>query len=343
MHVASARKPTACFCVSETTLLKTGVADLGGGRSLAYELVLGPLVRYTSERKGTNRNTAVLIHGIMGSGRNMASFTRKLAHALPSWQFLLVDLRHHGRSVFQHSGSPNTVDAAARDVLDLVMKLKLFPRMLIGHSFGGKMVLSMLKQAAKPLPMHIQAWVLDAQPGELYLPKGAGDSPEELIDTLINHVPVPIMSKRDLVTRLKHFGFSSHVSQWVATNLRYRNGVDESDGYTWVFHLPGIYEMFHSYKTSNYWDIVEKPISGVHIHFLRGAQSDFRWPAKDVERLLAVAHESDGVNHAAVLHRSGISAHLLEGAGHWVHADNPDGLFRLLEPSFGVYDDTVII
>lgn len=51
--------------------------------------------------------------------------------------------------------------------------------------------------------------------------------------------------------------------------------------------------------------------------------------------------------HAARQHRClpelrrllGHGVHLLRGAGHWVHADNPQGLFDLLAPSFGQQPD----
>ncbi len=38
------------------------------------------------------------------------------------------------------------MDTAAGDVLRLLGRLKLFPELLIGHSFGGKVVMSMAEQ-----------------------------------------------------------------------------------------------------------------------------------------------------------------------------------------------------
>jgi hypothetical protein len=55
---------------------------------------------------------------------------------------LLVDLRCHGESAAAAGAppvpGPHTVDAAARDVLELLRERRMFPQMLIGHSFGGK-------------------------------------------------------------------------------------------------------------------------------------------------------------------------------------------------------------
>ena len=69
------------------------------------------------------------------------------AQAFSSWQFLLVDLRCHGESANIHTASQrNSVESAAADVLELLRQLKLFPEVLIGHSFGGKVVMSMADQ-----------------------------------------------------------------------------------------------------------------------------------------------------------------------------------------------------
>ena len=49
----------------------------------------------------------------------------------------------------------NTVDNCAKDVHSLLRSLRLFPKALIGHSFGGKVALKMLEQAS-PLANAIQ-------------------------------------------------------------------------------------------------------------------------------------------------------------------------------------------
>ena len=101
--------------------------------------------------------------------------------AYSSWQVLLVDLRCHGESVLmeqrrrtdvmvptqqqpllpQRQG--NSLESAASDVLGLLSYLKLFPEVLIGHSFGGKVVMSMADQFGRigpRLPRPVQVHVL---------------------------------------------------------------------------------------------------------------------------------------------------------------------------------------
>ena len=102
---------------------------------------------------------ALLLHGILGSRKNWSTIGRRLAQAHPDWSFIAVDLRGHGDS---HDVEPfHTVDACARDVIDLVMELELDVEMVIGHSFGGKIALEVARQG---LPGLKQVACLDSSP-----------------------------------------------------------------------------------------------------------------------------------------------------------------------------------
>jgi pimeloyl-ACP methyl ester carboxylesterase len=85
----------------------------------------------------------------------------------PTWQVLVVDLRCHGESAAAAGGhaavGPHTVDSSARDVLNLLRELRMFPHMLVGHSFGGKVVMSMAHQFGARLPRPVQVRRLAAQ------------------------------------------------------------------------------------------------------------------------------------------------------------------------------------
>jgi pimeloyl-ACP methyl ester carboxylesterase len=78
----------------------------------------------------------------------------------PSWQVMLVDLRCHGESSVASGGmpavGPHTVQSAAKDVLALLREQRMFPHMLVGHSFGGKVVMSMAQQFGAQLPRPVQ-------------------------------------------------------------------------------------------------------------------------------------------------------------------------------------------
>ncbi|KAI3767558.1 hypothetical protein L2E82_17771 [Cichorium intybus] len=297
---------------------------------LAYDLVQGPLVRwsYIAGKTIPCPPTAVLLHGILGSRKNWGTFARRLAHEFPNWQFLLVDLRCHGDSASIMKRGPHTVASAALDVLNLLGHLRVIPRVIIGHSFGGKVALSMVEQAAKPLARPVRVWVLDATPGKVRAGRDGDDHPAELI-TFLSTLPNEVISKREVISALVREGFSKDVAQWVVTNLRKTTNPSDSSssGFSWTFDLDGIAQMYQSYEETNLWEVVEDVPRGVHINFLKAERSLHRWALGDLQRI-HVAEEQ------AVEEGGGVEMHVLEDAGHWVHADNPDGLFKILSFSF---------
>lgn len=296
---------------------------------LAYDLVQGAHVRwsYIMDKSVPDPPTAVLLHGILGSRKNWGTFARRLAQEFPTWQFLLVDLRCHGDSTAIKKRGPHTVASAALDILKLLGQLRLTPRVVVGHSFGGKVALSMLDQTPKPLARPVRVWVLDATPGKVRAGGDGDDRPFELI-SFLRTLPKEVASKKDLVDSLVREGFSKDVAQWVVTNLRQSSTSGSSPStFSWVFDLNGIAEMYESYEETNLWKIVEDVPRGVHVNFLKAERSLHRWALEDLQRI----HTAEEL---AADEGGGVEMHVLEDAGHWVHADNPDGLFKILSFSF---------
>ncbi|GKV12418.1 hypothetical protein SLEP1_g23559 [Rubroshorea leprosula] len=183
----------------------------------------------------------------------------------------------------------------------------------------------MVDQAAKPLARPVRVWVLDATPGKVRAGGDGEDHPAELI-SFLSKLPKEVSSRQEIVKALVQ-GFSMDVARWVVTNLRPTGILGSSSSFSWVFDLDGIAEMYRSYEETNLWKFVENLPQGVHINFLKAERSLHQWALEDLQRI-----------HAAELLASdeggGVQMHVLEDAGHWVHADNPDGLFRILSSSF---------
>lgn len=117
-------------------------------------------------------------------------------------------------------------------------------------------------------------------------------------------------------------GFSTHIARWVTTNLRPVTAGSPADGLRWTFDLTGIAEMYASYEATDMWPLLQAPPEGLRLDFVRAEQSNFRWAGADEDGIAALGHR----------------VHLLRNAGHWVHSDNPSGLFDILAPSFGAVD-----
>lgn len=114
-------------------------------------------------------------------------------------------------------------------------------------------------------------------------------------------------------------GFSLPVARWVTTNLR---AVQGSSHLHWTFDLDGIADMYDSYEETSLWGLLQQPPQGLAVDFVRAERSNFRWEGSVAENIQQLGHR----------------VHLLRDAGHWVHADNPGGLFDIMASSFGVVD-----
>ena len=131
--------------MDRTTLGRaSGVRMLQAPPPLAYELLRGSDIKEGDPVSA--HPTCVMLHGILGSRRNLFSFAQRMRNEFPSWQFLLVDLRCHGQTsaMAEPPGGANTVEASALDVIGVLSHLNVYPTMLMGHSFGGKVVMSMI-------------------------------------------------------------------------------------------------------------------------------------------------------------------------------------------------------
>ncbi|KAG2489158.1 hypothetical protein HYH03_012384 [Edaphochlamys debaryana] len=315
---------------------------VGLDSNLAFEIVQGSDVQWSGvQDSAAAPPTAVLVHGILGHKTNLSSFAELLVRRNPDWQVVLADLRCHGESASLPSRpqGPHGVQEAAHDLLQLLRQLRLFPRVLIGHSFGGKVVMSMVQQFSAKLPRPVQVWVLDTLPGPLAGRAAGGrggggpndDSPERLIEVL-RAVPMPAPNRQTVIDHVLTAGFSLPIARWVATNLRRAPDApplsfDQVGGglytyyegggpLTWTFDLEGIAEMYRSYEASQQWDLVTRPPEGLSLDFVRAERSAYHW-GTDINKIRSAGH----------------GVYLLPASGHWVAADNAAGLYDLIAPS----------
>ena len=150
---------------------------------LAYELIEPP--ESTSPSEAASAPLAIVLHGLMGSGRNWRTFTRALSRRVADegvpWRFALVDNLWHGRTFSdaalrekrhplgpfrsaKRPDAPCAVDLAADAVAAVAEHIQAhatgtdaravppgFPpaAAVIGHSLGGKIALRALAKQKK--------------------------------------------------------------------------------------------------------------------------------------------------------------------------------------------------
>lgn len=99
-------------------------------------------------------------------------------------------------------------------------------------------------------------------------------------------------------------------------------------------------------RLSSYWDVLSAPPAGVDVHLVRGELSD-RWTPGMLRQLAeAEGAAAEAGRAAAEAGQPGGSfrTHVLERAGHWLQADNPDGLSGLMLPWLrGLHQSNLVV
>lgn len=244
-----------------------------------------------------------ILHGFLGSGRNWASFARRLVDLRTDWRAVLVDLRLHGGS--QGVDGPHSVAAAAGDLVDLVSGLSPDgPTAVLGHSFGGKVALEATRRL---VPAPVQTWIIDSTPAA----GGQGSGAERVLARL-GASPSSFAGREEAVAWMREGGLDEMTARWVATNLERRG-----DGWVWRLDTDALRELLTDFVATDLWEVAESPPPAASIRFVRATRGSIL-ASDDAERIQRLAARGEPV----VLHE-------LEG-GHWLHTDNPDGLLELV-------------
>jgi pimeloyl-ACP methyl ester carboxylesterase len=242
-------------------------------------------------RAGTGHRPLVLLHGLLGSARNLATLARLLAERRPDLDLVAFDLPGHGASPPLPPGA-DTV-ALATEVLAAARALDLRPPLgLVGHSLGGRVAL----RAAALEPAAIGAvTLLDMAPGVL----AAGGEVARVLDVL-KEAPDTFDARGRAREHLLGAGLAPALTDWLLLNL----GVTDDGRAGWRVDRHALADLHARVAAEDLWPIVESPRDWT-LHCVRGALgyvSD-----ADVRRLEA----------------AGGAVTTIAGAGHFLHAERP--------------------
>lgn len=284
--------------------------ERGGGPSnltamlLAHQIVAAP--------SATPTRYMVFLHGILGSGPNWRTFAKQIIAEKPDWGAVLVDLRLHGES--QGFPPPHTIEAAARDVQELISTLQAPTRGVFGHSFGGKVALEVARQRACDLD---QLFVIDSTPSARPDAKGS-ESTKHIVD-LLGELPDEFPDRNAFTAWIEGRGVSRPTAMWLAMNVR---PVPNTTRFVFRIDLPGIRQLLADYFVRDLWGVLEEPPAGssMQSHLIVGGKSGVVDEA-DRERAKLVAPTSRA---------SRTTIDVIPEADHWVHVDAPDKLRALV-------------
>lgn len=271
--------------------------------SLAHERITAP--------NADPHRWLYVLHGIYGAGRNWRTVAQRTVEARPEWGAVLVDLPGHGGS--REAPAPYTLAAAAEDLRRLFEHLNAPAAGILGHSFGGKVALSYARDFVQGDEELEQVWLVDSTPAA----RQPGGSAWEILGVL-RRVPASYESRTEAIDAVASEGVARPVAQWLSTNLERTD-----EGFRWALDLDAMEAYLRDFFRTDLWDAVEAP-TGAELHLIKAEESSVL-PDGACERIEAAGR----ANGRVFLHR-------LEG-GHWLNAENPDGVVELLRTSLAKY------
>lgn len=242
----------------------------------------------------------LFLHGILGSGANLRTLARRFVQARPRWGAVLVDLRKHGAS--QHFSPPHTVVAAAHDLDCLSSQVPGPIRGVWGHSFGGKVALQYASEHELD-----ELFLIDSNPGLRLEARGSENT--MAVIAMLGELQEWWPMRQAFIDEVVRRGHTLAIAQWLAMNLdRGEHGV------RFGLQLGAIRQLLDDYFTRDLWSVLEHPRS--HIVVVNGGRSNV-YDERDAARLATLVSDR-------------VEVHVVPQAGHWVHAEAPDELLKIM-------------
>lgn len=234
---------------------------------------------------GSGSRRTVLIHGFLGSGRNLATLARRTLARDPSRTVILPDLTGHGVSPPLPPGAD--LFTLATDLLDTLGEE---PTDLVGHSLGGRVALA----AARLAPQRVRTLtLLDIAPGPVHV----SFSESARVLQALARAPKTTVDRETMRRALLSEGLAPAVVDWLLMNLR-----AGGEGYVWRIDATALREAAPRVNAPDLWDVVEPR----------------RWPVQCVRGALSPYVTDDDARRFA---QAGCQVRTLEGVGHDVHVD----------------------
>ncbi len=241
---------------------------------------------------GDGPSVVVLLHGFLGSGRNVASLARALVARNAGLRAVALDLPGHGASPPIAAGAD--LPALASAVLATVRKLDVpLPLRVVGHSLGGRVALA----ACRLEPTAVAHVVLlDITPSPVL---EARDTDHVLAALL--EAPASVDRREAMRAHLVAAGLGGTVTDWLLLNL-----VRDGGTYRWRIDRGALAALHHRTSREDLWDAIERA-RPYTVHAILGAESTYVTPT-DANRLVM----------------AGCPVETVAGTDHWLHVERTD-------------------
>ena len=231
----------------------------------------------------------MLLHGFLGSGKNLRTLAQQWLARDPRQRFLIPDLLGHGDSPPLPPSA--TLATAAAAVLQSAAEANLpHPLQVVGHSLGGRIALACARLAPERVADVV---LLDIGPG----PIDPGKSQSRHVLDVMLRAPADVADRRDMRAFFIDQGLSPGLSDWIVMNLRADHG-----RYVWRIDRLALDALHTTFTADDLWSVIED--QEVPVHCAVGEKSTYVMP-DERERMRSL----------------GCEVQVFAGAGHYIHVD----------------------
>jgi len=240
----------------------------------------------------------IILHGLFGSSDNWVSIAKSISDR---FTIFLPDLRNHGQS--PHS-RVHDYDSMKEDLNGFVNDLGLEKFFIAGHSMGGKVAVNFA--LSWPERLH-GLLVADISPLTQKERKTADyDQYLQILDFMLSANITGITSRNYIESLLVQRISSEKVKELILKNLKR----EPDNSFSWKINAPALLSNLDRIMEGiESDDTTCREITGFPVIFLKGENSDYL-PESDFLKILKIFPGAELI--------------VVPGAGHWIHADNPE-------------------
>lgn len=240
----------------------------------------------------------LILHGLFGSARNWGGAARRLGER---WRVHALDLRNHGASPWD---SAMAYEDIADDVQAYIRERSLAPCLILGHSMGGKAAMLLALRSPALVERLVVVDIAPVVYGHSHLP---------LIEAMRSIDLGTAARRADVDAALRERIPDDALRLFLLQNLATRDG-----RLVWRINLDALAANMD--RLLGFPELAAETIFEHPTLFVAGELSDYL----GAQRRPAVLRRFPAARFAVI-----------PGAGHWVHAEQPDAFLRVVERFLG--------
>jgi pimeloyl-ACP methyl ester carboxylesterase len=240
----------------------------------------------------------VILHGLFGSSDNWVSIAKSISDR---FTIFLPDLRNHGQSPHTQA---HDYDSMKEDLYELVNDFGLEKFFLAGHSMGGKAAVSFAlnwpERLSGLLVADISPLTQKERRTEDY------DQYLQILNFILTTNMAGITSRNEIESLLVKRTSSEKVRELILKNLKR----EPDNSFSWKINASALFNNLDKIMEGiEYDDTGSNEITGFPVFFLKGEKSEYL-PYSDFIKIKKIFPGAELI--------------MIPGAGHWIHADNPE-------------------